>query len=216
MQIETSRRERKKEETRHRIFHAAIDLFREKGFESTTVDEITEKADVAKGTFFNYYPRKDAVLAYLSETRLLALEENAGVMLAAERPAREKLLDLYALAASAYEEDRELSRYVLIELMSRLFAPGEESFERWHELVVQLIAQGQANGELRRDVDPERIESVLTALHYATLYQWVCEAPPAAVENGPASGPACGPSSITDLLQELRARLTLALEGIAS
>ena len=75
MSVELSRRERKKDETRHRIFHAAIDLFREQGFEQTTVDDITEKADVAKGTFFNYFRRKEAVLAYLSESRLLAIDE---------------------------------------------------------------------------------------------------------------------------------------------
>jgi len=212
MHTELSRRERKKEETRHRIFHAAIDLFRERGFENTTVDEITEKADVAKGTFFNYFPRKDAVLAYLSEDRLQAVEENAGVMLAESRPARERLLDLYATAASGYEEDRTLSRYVLVELMNRLFAPGEESVMRWHELVVKLISQGQLSGEIRRDVDPLRIESVLTSLHYATLYQWVCEGAAACAQPNPVAEA----QFIPDLQKELRERLTLVMEGIAS
>ena len=194
-----SRRERKKDETRHRIFHAAIDLFREKGFEQTTVDDITEKADVAKGTFFNYFRRKEAVLAFLSETRLQAIEDNAEAFLAEARPAREKLMDLYSSAASAYEEDRELSRYVLIELMTRLFSPTEEVVVRWHEQIVWLVTQGQENGELRRDLTPLRVEAVLTGLYYATLYEWVC----------------CVPDAFP-LIEELRARLTLAMEGIAS
>jgi len=199
MNTEPSRRERKKEETRHRIFHAAIDLFRERGFEQTTVDDITEKADVAKGTFFNYFPRKDAVLAYLSESRLAAIEENAGALLADGRPAREKLLDLYATGASAYEEDHGLARYVLIELMSRIFEPSEESMMRWHELIMSIIRQGQERGELRRDASPERVEGVLSCVYHGTLYQWVC----------------CLPE-VFPLLPELRARLTLAMEGIAS
>jgi AcrR family transcriptional regulator len=199
MNVELSRRERKKDETRHRIFHAAIDLFREKGFEQTTVDDITEKADVAKGTFFNYFRRKEVVLAFLSETRLQAIEEDAGAILAESRPAREKLMDLYTTAASAYEEDRELSRYVLIELMTRMFSPTEEVVVRWHEQIVRLVTQGQENGELRRDLAPPRVEAVLTSLYYATLYEWVC----------------CVPEAFS-LLEELRARLTLAMEGIAS
>ena len=199
MTVELSRRERKKEETRHRIFHAAIGLFRERGFEQTTVDDITEKADVAKGTFFNYFPRKDAVLAYLSENRLLAIEENAGTILAEDRPVRDKLLDLYSTAASAYEEDHDLARYVLIENMARAFAPSEEVAVRWHEQVVRIVSQGQESGHLRLDVDPVRIEGVLTAVYYATLYQWVC----------------C-PPDVFPLLPELRARLTLAMEGMAS
>lgn len=199
MSTELSRRERKKEETRHRIFRAAIDLFRERGFEATTVDDITEKADVAKGTFFNYFPRKDAVLAYLSENRLLAIEEDAGTLLGEDRPVREKLLELYSTAASAYEDDRALSRFVLVELMARAFAPTEEIAMRWHELVMSLVAQGQEKGELRADVDPERAEMLLTSLYYSTLYQWVC----------------CVPDPFP-LQDEMRARLTLAMEGIGS
>lgn len=199
MTIEPSRRERKKEETRTRIFRAAIGLFREHGFESTTVDEITERADVAKGTFFNYFPRKDAVLGYLSEGRLVAVEENAGAMLAESRATREKLLDLYSTAALAYEEDHGLSRYVLLELMSRAFAPFEETAIRWHELVVALVRQGQENGELRRDADPIRIEALLTGIYYATLYSWVC----------------CPPGAFP-LRDELRARLHMSMEGVAT
>jgi AcrR family transcriptional regulator len=194
-----SRRERKKDETRHRIFHAAIDLFRAKGFEQTTVDEITEKADVAKGTFFNYFPRKDTVLAYLSEERLLAIEENAGALLAEPRPVREKLLDLYSSAASSYGEDRELSRYVLVELMAHAFSPANEVMTRWHDQIVRLIVQGQESGNLRRDIDPVRCEELLQAVYFATLYQWVC----------------CVPESFP-LLEELRLRMNLVMEGIAS
>jgi AcrR family transcriptional regulator len=195
-----SRRERKKEETRSRIFRAAIDLFRERGFEQTTVDEITERADVAKGTFFNYFPRKDAVLGYLSETRLLDVEENAGRMFEEARPARQKLFDLYDTAVSAYEEDHSLSRYVVLELMGRAFAPSEDIAMRWHELVVRLVRQGQDGGELRSDVDPVRLEAFLTGIYYATLYTWVC----------------CPVESTFPLREELHARLTLAMEGVAT
>ena len=194
-----SRRERKKEETRHRIFHAAVDLFREKGFEQTTVDDITEKADVAKGTFFNYFHRKDAVLGFLSETRLLDVEENAGALLTEDRPAREKLADLYSTAATAYEEDHDLGRYVLIELMSRAFLPTEGVAMRWLELMVRFIRQGQENGEIRRDLDPARVEIVLTSVYYGTIYQWVC----------------C-PVGSFPVQEELRARLALVMEGMTS
>lgn len=199
--LELSRRERKKEETRHRIFHAAIDLFREKGFESTTVDEITERADVARGTFFNYFPRKDSVLAYLSESRLQAVEAEAGVLVADRGRARDKLLDLYLGASLPYEEDRELSRYVLLELMSRGFAPSEEMGlrTRWDELILQLVRQGQAKGELRRDTGAERIGALLTGVYYAVLYQW-----------------ACLPQDVFALQEELRAQLELALDGVTA
>ncbi len=77
------RRERKKEETKRRIYVAALELFHEKGFEHTTVDEITERADVAKGTFFNYFPHKQSVLAFLSEEWLQRVEAQAAQTLPA-------------------------------------------------------------------------------------------------------------------------------------
>ena len=158
---EPTRRERKKEETRRRIFEVAIDLFRTKGFEATTVDEITEKADVGRGTFFNYFPKKDSVLAYLSEERLAVAEENAGALMEAPSPAREKLIELFLLAASAWEQDRELSRYVFSEWLQRAFAPTAEAERGWQKLVLAVLEQGRGSGELRADVDPVRADSIL-------------------------------------------------------
>src|SRR5437899_3870437 len=59
------RRERRRTETRERIFRAAMQLFAQHGFFSTTVEDITEAADVGKGTFFNYFPSKEHVLTVL-------------------------------------------------------------------------------------------------------------------------------------------------------
>jgi AcrR family transcriptional regulator len=199
MTTEISRRERKKDETRSRIFHAAVDLFRERGFADTTVDEITERADVAKGTFFNYFPRKEALLSYLSESRLIPVEEGAAAVLADPRPAREKLIDLYASCAAVYEEDRELSRYVLLELISHSFEPTEETGKRWQDQILPLVRQGQENGDLRADAEPPRVEALLTSIYYATLYEWAC----------------CVGEEF-ELRKELSARLRLAMEGVGS
>lgn len=206
MHEETSRRERKKEETRHRIFHAAIDLFRERGFEQTTVDDITEKADVAKGTFFNYFHRKEAVLGYLSEERLSAIEENIAGLNAEDRDAREKLIEVYLMAASAYEEDQELARFVLVELMRRAFGPNEEVALRWHGIIETLLRQGQERRELRADLSFERVEALLTGVYFSTLFQWACCRDGIARQLHPCF----------QLQEELRARLTLIMEGFAS
>ncbi len=70
-----SRRERKKRETRQRLMEAALRLFREHGYDATAVEDITQAADVAKGTFFNYFEAKDAILPALAGWRLQQLEE---------------------------------------------------------------------------------------------------------------------------------------------
>ena len=59
----SNRRERHRSEIRERIFSSALRLFAEHGYLQTTVEDITEAADVGKGTFFNYFPTKEHVLA---------------------------------------------------------------------------------------------------------------------------------------------------------
>lgn len=205
---ELTRRERKKEETRRRIFESAISLFRERGFEGTTVDEITEKADVGRGTFFNYFPRKEAVLAYLSEERVTLAEENAAALLDRAAPARDKLHEIYAFAASAYVSDRELSRFVFEEWMRQAFAPTEDTSSRWQKLIVRVVEHGQAAGELRTDTPALLLESLLSSVYMTTLYYWLC---------CPVGGPAaCGTALDFPLLDGLRIRLDLVLDGIAT
>src|SRR5271155_4716556 len=67
------RRERRSAETRESLFRAALDLFARKGFTETTVEDITEAADVGKGTFFNYFPSKDHILLAFGEMQLAKL-----------------------------------------------------------------------------------------------------------------------------------------------
>jgi AcrR family transcriptional regulator len=198
---ELSRRERKKEETRRRIFEAAIALFRAKGFEATTVDEITEKADVGRGTFFNYFPKKEAVLAYLSEERLTMVQEHAAELLAGAEPVRENLLDVYLYAASAWEQDRELSLYIFDEWLKRAFAPTAEAEMGWQRLVLSLIEKGRSTGELRAEIDATRATTILSSLYIATVFDWLfC--------------PDEARRAAYDLRAELRARLGLVFDGL--
>jgi AcrR family transcriptional regulator len=57
-----SLRERQKMRRRNRIFTVAIQMFKERGFDRTTATDIAKVAHVSRGTFFNYYPYKEAVL----------------------------------------------------------------------------------------------------------------------------------------------------------
>ncbi|HLB36461.1 MAG TPA: TetR/AcrR family transcriptional regulator [Gemmatimonadales bacterium] len=199
-ELELTRRERKKEETKERIFKAAVKLFRDKGFEATTIDDITERADVAKGTFFNYFPRKEAVLGYLLEVKMTDAVDNAEATLAERRPARDKLLALFADVGAGFEEDRELSWYILMESMQRAFIVSDDVHGRWHDLTNRVIQQGQAAGELRANVDPSRAERVLHSTFLGVLFMWL----------------KCCDAAAMDLQTELTERLTLVLDGLAA
>ncbi len=60
------RRQRRAAETRLRLFRCALQLFAQRGFPNVTVEDITEAADVGKGTFFNYFESKDHVLGVMA------------------------------------------------------------------------------------------------------------------------------------------------------
>src|SRR5215469_10991064 len=64
------RRERRRAETREKLFRVAMQLFAERGFFATTTEDITEAADVGQGTFFNYLPTKQHVLTVLTEKQM--------------------------------------------------------------------------------------------------------------------------------------------------
>lgn len=106
-QATTTRRDRKRQATRDAIVDAALDLFEEKGFTATTVDEITERADVAQRTFFRHFETKEAVL-------FPDVEESGAVFreLLASRPAGEPILTrvLAALVeGTGHTEDTQLA-----------------------------------------------------------------------------------------------------------
>jgi len=197
-EVEQSRRERKKEETKDRIFKAAFALFKRQGVEATTIDEICDKADVAKGTFFNYFPRKEAVLGYLAEQWFAQAEAESAAILA--RPGRvgPQLIAMFSELAAFYEEEPALARYVLQEWMQNQHSGTDEMCEAWDNLSLRLIRKLQATGELRTDETPERLAGVLHCVHQGTILEFVAS-----------------PESPFPLRTELRRRLTLAIEGLA-
>ncbi|HLU31132.1 MAG TPA: TetR family transcriptional regulator, partial [Acidimicrobiia bacterium] len=52
----SSLRERKNQRTHRAIEAAALDLFEQRGFEGTTIDDIAAAAEIAPRTFFHYFP----------------------------------------------------------------------------------------------------------------------------------------------------------------
>ncbi len=69
------RRQRRASETRLRLFRCALALIAERGLPNVTVEDITEAADVGKGTFFNYFETKDHVLGVMAEIQLGKISE---------------------------------------------------------------------------------------------------------------------------------------------
>lgn len=70
------RQKRRVKATRLKLLNAAREMFAEKGFDSTTIDDITERADVGKGTFYYHFTDKEDLIADLVKAMMGELIEN--------------------------------------------------------------------------------------------------------------------------------------------
>jgi AcrR family transcriptional regulator len=165
-----SRRERKKQETRQRLLGSAWELFQEQGYDHTTVEDITDAADVAKGTFFNYFETKQALLDEVALWRIDALGQNvlAGGDVPQSAIARIKLV--IAAMAEEFSPERELTRRLF---MARISAPiKRESAHRLGSLIHVMVRQGQEQGEIRDDVDAALIARLLMTCFFHSFCWW--------------------------------------------
>ncbi|MFG2090231.1 MULTISPECIES: TetR family transcriptional regulator [unclassified Spirillospora] len=147
------RRERKKQRTRDALVDAAFTLFAEKGFDSTTVEEIADAVDVSSRTFFRYFASKEDVA-------LTFQEEQTRAVLASltERPADEPIMTALrravvgiARACEAGELGFDPERFQCMLSMMHdspsLMAGSLEHAQKKQALLIEFIAE-------RLGVDP--------------------------------------------------------------
>jgi AcrR family transcriptional regulator len=166
-----SRRGRRSAELRERIFRAALEQFALKGFLETTVGDITDAADVGKGTFFNYFPSKDHILLAFGELQLTKLEMAMDEARRTNMPLPEFLL---SLGARMTEEPIRHPAIVRAFLQAYLSSTPVRSAmldlqRRVLALHSQMIELGQQRGEIRDDLPPAEIAQVFRQTIFGTL-----------------------------------------------
>src|SRR6266404_4334245 len=148
------RRQRRSAEIRERLFHAALTLFAEKGFAETTVEDITNAADVGKGTFFNYFPSKDHILLAFGEMQLGKLQEAINIARRTNEPMPQFLRALGARMTQEPTRNPAIIRALLQAYLSTtpVRAAMMDIQRRVHVLHTQIIQLGQDRGEIRNDL----------------------------------------------------------------
>jgi AcrR family transcriptional regulator len=168
------RRERRTAETRERLFRAALDLFARKGFTETTVEHITEAADVGKGTFFNYFPSKDHILLAFGEMQLAKLESAAEEARRAGEPMPQFLRSLGIRMTQEPTRHPGIIRSILQAYLSTtpVRAAMLDLQKRVHALHTEIVRIGQERGEIRRDLPASEIAHVFRQTIFGTLLIW--------------------------------------------
>ncbi|KLU59014.1 HTH-type transcriptional repressor Bm3R1 [Peptococcaceae bacterium CEB3] len=150
-----NRRERKKEETRKNIISCAVRLFKEKSFQETLVDEISENADVSKGTLYNYFPDKESILVDYFQLIIADYGKRIKESLMVKNVIEVKLNKLLNLMNEIFANDLELTTVYFKYRMQKFFDtdPFDNSRRSGLEnLVLAIIKDAQDNYELRSDI----------------------------------------------------------------
>jgi AcrR family transcriptional regulator len=98
----------KGEQTRRHIFETALLLFREKGFDSTTMQQIAERAGAAKGAAYYYFPSKEAIIQTYYEEIQTAQEQHCAEVFAATRDLRRRIAAAMHSKLDLAKDDRNL------------------------------------------------------------------------------------------------------------
>ena len=172
-----SRRERHSAAVRQRLFDAAMHLVAQHGFQATTVEEITQAADVGKGTFFNYFPSKEELLNSFGEIRLGKVR--AALEAAEEgRESIEKILRRLELTlAEDPGRSGELARSIILTLLSSetVRLRGCARLKQAQAMFTRILALGQKRGEVRRDVAAADLARFLKESHFGAFLLWSLE-----------------------------------------
>jgi NADH dehydrogenase len=145
-----NRWERRKQRTHQLLLNVADALFREQGFEATTVEEITQGADVAKGTFFNYFETKEHLLISILVNKL---EQSLETLPGVGEPAPERIrLTLHQMWDALYPY-RHLTRHLIGHNVTPDSSPPQE--HRLFHVLLNLVHAGQEEGTFRKDANAE-------------------------------------------------------------
>jgi AcrR family transcriptional regulator len=179
-QIDTQpdRRERRKEETRSQIFQAAMRLFERKGVFDTTVEEITDSADVAKGTFFNYFPSKEAILTKLAERQIGVIKKAAEAAKTAPTMRPILIAMAHELAGGPGRSPMMLRSLLSVFLSNKLLSETfQKALQMGRENVAILMERGQKLGEIRTDLSPLELARIFQHAMFGSMFIWSVSPP---------------------------------------
>ena len=153
---------------------AALKLFAERGIADTTVEDITEAADVGKGTFFNYFPTKEHVLQAFGETRIqkiqVALEEAREGKHAAWQTLRRLAHSLAEEAGTTPGLMRSILVAPLTRESVREFMAGKMTEGRAR--LQEIFELGQQRSELRADLPAPYMARAYQQSVFGAIVQW--------------------------------------------
>jgi len=166
--------------TRERLFNAAAELIGERGFHGTTVDDIVERAGVAKGTVYYHFKSKEALFDALLNEHLTHLAEAfREVMYAAPSPA--EALPALVRTELAYIGANQAASKLLMSEVWRADRAWRDTLrvlrERYVSVFREVLEAGVTKGAFRADLDTALAASALFGTVATAALDWLVFSP---------------------------------------
>ena len=169
-----SLREKKKIETRNKIFEVSGRLFKENGIENTTIDEIVKKAGIGKGTFFNYFPSKTALLLYFAQQKEELTYNQIKNEMIKSISTREKIKNILVFVAKTNEKDKELTKMFVFEYLRHYGSGQNERRSRGLSNILHgLIEDGIKKEDVKSTIDSKKAAQIISAIYFHSMVEWL-------------------------------------------
>jgi AcrR family transcriptional regulator len=142
------------EEKRRLILAAAVRVFARKGYHTCRVSDIAEEAGIAHGLLYHYFASKEQLLECVFRETWRELLAAVRDVEESGEPAREQLRQVAAILLRSWRRDPDLVRVLVREVArSPQLARQVDEIGQAFEAIERIVTRGQAEGELRGDVD---------------------------------------------------------------
>ena len=166
-------RELTKENKREHILKAAIDLFTRKGFEKTSVESITRKSKIAKGTFYNFFDKKEDVLLYFLDKEISKSVVEIERKMSAQKTIADKLELLIATYIKYIFPNKEFGKVLMKERVVKIGTGCNQNELNLVHTVSLLIDGSKQKGELKRSIDSQRMAEMIFAIYTMYVIYWI-------------------------------------------
>lgn len=164
-------RAEKKNKLRGRILANAIQLFKERGFDEVTIDDIIGQLEISQATFFNYFPSKDAILQQAAEDTVERYREMLEDEVRRDAPTAEKVGRLLEAMGRGIEADRRFYRTLFTRSVLNFGNVRAERILSDHSAA--LMREGQRRGEISAEYDPHELADIFIGTYYAVIIRWL-------------------------------------------
>ena len=166
-------REAKKENKRERLLNAAIELFSKKGFDQTSIGDITAHAGVAKGTFYSFFEKKGDVLLYFVDREIVTSRHHIQNLISTKKTIFDQLELVIFTYLKYIFRNKEFSRVLAKERFDTIGTRRNKNELQLMKALAQLIDQAKQRHEIKSTVDSQCMADMIFAIYTTYVIYWL-------------------------------------------